>query len=844
MAAPLPAIRPSLDATRLDAGWEVAYSGPADPATPPASGLDWIPASVPGTVAGAWRDAGLPVPVELDEHDWWFRTRFDAASAEAGERVVLRFEGIATLAEVWLDDSLVATSESMFVPLELDVTDRVGGTHELTIRCLALAPRLAESRKPRARWRSNLVSDGNLRWFRTSLVGRAPGFSSGPVVVGPWRPVIIERRRAVDVDGVRVRTRLDGDTGVLSVSVDARGLGGVAIDGIDVELDGPSGRHALALNAIAADGATFAGELRIPDVACWWPHTHGTPALHEVRLNVRTTGGSLAVDAGRVGFRTLAAGPGTDHDIERDGLGVHVNGVRVFARGAVWTPVDPIGFAAERDELRVSLELARDAGMNMLRLAGTGVYESADFHDLCDELGILVWQDLMFANLDYPFVDDAFHALVEAELVELLDRLAGRPSSAVVCGNSEVEQQVAMLGLEPALGRDPFYAEDLTGAALAAGSDAVVIPSAPFGGTLPFRAGRGVANYYGVGGYRRPLSDARTAGVRFAAECLAFSNVPDATTVDLDDPAWKTGVPRDRGAEWDFEDVRDHYLASLYGVDPVALRADEPDRYLALSRAVTGEVMASVFGEWRRAGSPCGGGLVLWWRDIVPGAGWGIVDRDGAPKAAYHHLRRALAPVAVWLTDEGLGGVAVHVANDGRDPLVARLRIALYRDGQMAVGEAEERLELPAHGVVDRDVEGVLGRFVDASWAYRFGPPAQDLIVATLEPIDGDAARPLAQAAFFPVGRPATAESVTELGLTAGVVEAAGDRATLELRAERLVHGLRIDVPGFTPSDDAFDLEPGRARRIDLRATAPGTARRIGRLTATNMSGSVEVALA
>ena len=100
--------------------------------------------------------------------------------------------------------------------------------------------------------------------------------------------------------------------------------------------------------------------------------------------------------------------------------------------------------------------------------------------------------------------------------------------------------------------------------------------------------------------------------------------------------------------------------------------------------------MAEVFGEWRRAGSPCGGGLVLWLRDLVAGAGWGVVDHRGAPKVAYHHLRRALAPAAVWTTDEGLGGVVAHVANDGPEPLDARLRVALYRDLEQRVGDGEE----------------------------------------------------------------------------------------------------------------------------------------------------------
>ena len=105
----------------------------------------------------------------------------------------------------------------------------------------------------------------------------------------------------------------------------------------------------------------------------------------------------------------------------------------------------------------------------MVRLAGTGVYESDVFHDLCDELGVLVWQDFMFANLDYPLADDTFRGTVEREAADVVGRLAGRPSVAVLCGNSEVEQQAAMLGLDPALGRGELFGELLPAAAGRAG---------------------------------------------------------------------------------------------------------------------------------------------------------------------------------------------------------------------------------------------------------------------------------------------------------------------------------------------------------------------------------------
>ena len=265
-------------------------------------------------------------------------------------------------------------------------------------------------------------------------------------------------------------------------------------------------------------------------------------------------------------------------------------------------------------------------------------------------------------------------------------------------------------------------------------------------------------------------SDARTSGVRFAAECLAFANVPDEavveallpdspTVVAVHHPRWKAGVPRDVGSGWDFDDVRDHYFAELFGLDPDETRRVDPERYLELSRSVSGEVMAEVFGEWRRSGSTAQGALVLWLRDLVPGAGWGLLDHRGQPKVAFYHLRRVLQPIAVWTIDEGLGGVVAHVANDRPEPLIARLRVDLYRDLETQVEHAEEIIELAPRAALERNVESMLGRFVDAAWAYRFGPPGQDAIVATLERHDDHGTEFISQAVRFPAGRPLDEES-------------------------------------------------------------------------------------
>jgi beta-mannosidase len=830
----------------LSEGWEVARSAPGRCGDPrDGRVLQWGRAVVPGTAAGAL-SAAERAGIDFDSHDWWFRVRFEAAAADAGEEVVLCLGGLATVAEVYLNGERILDSESMFASHELDIGDRLRGENELAICCRALAPRLAVRRRPRARWRTRLVADGGLRFYRTMLLGRTPGFAPGPAVVGPWRPVALERRRGLVLEQVGLRGRLDGSGGGrIEVSARLRALASAELpERLTVTVLAPGGSTPISGEVpVQRPGGHVRGSLTVADPERWWPHTHGSPALYEVTI----ADGEDLLHRARVGFRRLEPAV----DLLRNGPALRINEVPVFVRGVVWTPFDLVKPYAPEPELRRTLELLVGAGMNAVRVAGVGAYESPAFHDLCDELGILVWQDFMFANLDYPESDDEFMAQVERECRAVLADLGGRPSLAVLCGGSEVAQQVAMLGLDPALADGPLYGQLLPRLVGEAEVDAPYFPSAPWGGDLPFRTDCGISNYYGVGAYRRPLEDVRRSEVRFASECLAFANVPDDEALEslamppgtvVHHPAWKAGVPRDVGAGWDFDDVRDHYLTRQFEVDPVALRSADPERYLELSRTVTGEVMAEVMGEWRRPASPCTGAMVLWCRDLVPGAGWGILDHRGQPKVAYHHLRRALAPVAVWSTDEGLGGIVAHVANDRPEPLRALLRVALYRDLRRLAEEAAEELQLPAHGYAARNVEALLGRFVDVSWAYRFGPPAQDLVVISLEQEVAGSAQLLSQSFRLPAGRPSVPLTAAELGLTAELCCLAAGAPAVVVTTGAFAYGVRISVPGYLPADDAFSVEPGHPRVVRLTPTGAVDPSGGGNLTAVNLAGRLPIA--
>ena len=805
------------------ARWECAYTAPgliAEPADLASGELTWLPAQVPGTGAGALREAGLdylPAYANPDDYDWWFRCELAAA---APGRYLLSCQGLATVADAWLDDHPVLHSEAMFTPA--DRTLELGpAAATLSFRFCALTP-LLSARRPRAAWKTRLMRSPGLRWWRTTLIGRMPGASREAAPVGLWRDVSLTPEQ-LRVTRRGVTTRLEAGVGIVA---------------IDLELTSPEpisdvvvsvGSHTARAEV---NGDRVTATLRIPGVALWWPAGYGPQPLYPV--SVRVADRELAV--GEVGFREIGV------DTRDGGWGLIINGTRVFARGALWNPPDPVTLQADPSRLRALLTLARDAGLVMLRIPGTTVYPSNDFFDLCDELGLLIWQDLMIANLPPPD-DDGFRQTLTAELRFVFGQLAGRPSLAVICGGSEVEQQAAMMGLsaeriEAALGiltRDvPALVDELL-------PSTPYVVSSPTGGYPPFRPDSGLTHYFGVGAYLRPLSDARRAGVRFASECLAFSNPPDQQSVDEffggahaagHNPLWKAGVPRDAGTSWDFEDVSQHYVGDLYGVNPHRLRFTEPDRALDLERAAVAEAIGATLAEWRRPGSSCDGALILSFNDMTAGAGWGLVDSKGRPKSVWYAVRRVCAPVAVLITDEGLGGLAIHVCNDTAAALPAVLEVELFANGAVSVGSGTRQLELAAHSASSVDAELVLGGFRDVAWSYRFGAAPHDVVVATLRSVDGDL---LSQAVHLTTGRGRAVE--TELGLSATFFGDDENGWAVEVATRRFAQAVHLQIPGWMPQDSWFDLPPGSTRRIPLLGVG-GSGAPMGEVAALNAIGS------
>ncbi len=782
----------------LQAGWVFASSPPDEFASPDQipPEKDWFPAIVPGTVADALRKLGrfdIDHPSPLEDKDFWYRTIIEGYGDET-----IRFRGLATITDVFLDNVKILESTSMFVESNVDVS--LNGRHELAICFRALGPLLDKPGK-RARWRPRMVTPATLRAFRTTFLGHMPGWCPPVHSVGPWRAIERIRKnedlRIVDCD---IRASCEYRNGKLKLRI---ALSRPTAGNVEIECSGEK----TALTQTAP--GVHEGELIIENVRLWWPHTHGDPVLHDVTAIVD----GKAFPLGRTGFRHIEVDRGADGK----GFGLRINGVPVFCRGAVWTTPDLVALPSAREAYEPLLKLARDANMNMLRVGGTMVYEADAFYQLCDELGILVWQDFIFANFDYPHADENFVALVEKEAQQFVARTQASPSIAVLCGGSEIAQQASMMGLPATAWSNRIFDDILANIVSRLRPDAIYLPNTPHGGALPFLPAEGVCHYYGVSAYMRPLEDARHANVRFAAESLGHAHVPDVARIELEPDAprivhaqYADRVPGDVGATWFFEDVRNHYLLELYGIDPAKLRVDDPQQFLDLSRAVSSELLENVYALWRREGSPTRGGLVWFLKDLREEAGWGVIDGLRQPKAAWYALRRAFRPVQVLLIDEGLNGLDVHLINEGANEIAAHLSLTCLRDGAVPVMNATREIVLAPRSTMKISAVELWGAFFDTNYAYRFGPPSHDVTIATLSTQSDKTL--IAEAFHFPLGR---GHERHDVGLQAKLFDDAAGWG-LKIAASRFAQSVHVRDASFRPDDNWFHLAPGSQRILRL----------------------------
>ncbi len=789
--------------------------------------------TVPSTVAEALDleppDCWTP-PENYDDSDWWYKTEFDIETPCVDH--LIAFEGLASIAEVWLNQKPILTTNNMFLKHQLDVSSilKTNG-NELIICFRSLSQELAQ-KKPRPKWKTKLIEKQSLRWFRTTLLGRIPGWTPPVSAVGPWKPIYL-----IDTSephSFNLNTNVLGTDGVIEFSceiskgeqlIDAH----IEIDSISYQLKISESSNRYYLN----------DSIRITNVSLWWPHTHGEPVLYSPKLVLTYSGSEKIYELPKVGFKYIKLDQ-TNNDFK-----ISVNGKSIFCRGACWTINDIVSLTGSEEKLTNTLKLMRNAGANIIRIGGTMIYEQDLFYRLCDQLGLLVWQDFMFANMDYPFEDENFRASTEKEVKQQLERLNKHVSIAVYCGNSEIQQQVSMLGYEESSWKIPFFDNTLREICKNSSPSIPYISSTPSGAQLPFRTDKGLSHYYGVGAYLQPVKNLRSHDVKFTSECLGFSNIPnlklrnsvlDGNLPVCHNPIWKQRTPRDTGTGWDFEDVRDYYLKELFDVDPISMRSFDPEHYMLLSELVTGEIMSQVFSEWRSTKSHCNGGIVWFLQDFWPGAGWGILDNQGEPKACYYYLKRAWKSIGIAITDETINGLNLTLFNETDNSFQGSIELIIVNETGTNIIEVSDKISIDSNSSSLIESEQMINRFFDITYSYRFGPSKHIAVVARLL---SDTDELVDEKFYFPESKIPT--KVSPENITYLLEKIDQENILLTIASNSFVYGLYIEAPTYQIDDNYFHMAPGSKRTIHIKGTDPTKNKFKGYISAINLVESIKL---
>jgi beta-mannosidase len=679
----------------------------------------------------------------VGESDWLYRCRFSLPPGMRDYSAIdLCCDGLDTFATVWLNGVPLLSNDNMFVPRRARVEGLLAdGVNELLIR-FESALRRGKQRERQYGKLTAWNTDPSRVYVRKAQYHY--GWDWGPCLItaGPWQPVRLEAYNARIADlHAPVHVAEDLSRATLSVAVQIERPGPVAGLALHLALYSPDGAL-LDEATLPAESDTLHHSFSITMPQLWWPHGYGEQSLYRLEAQLQIADCRLQIDLGTENQepRTRPALPFvklTNREVEGNQesgvvrssnrqsskalraaltgnvnrqsllLGLRrlrlvqepvageagtsfyfeVNNTPIFCGGANWIPADSFTTRVSGERYRGLLTAAVDANMHMVRVWGGGIYEADVFYELCDELGLLVWQDFMFGCGRYP-AHDWFQTSVRAEAEAQVRRLRHHPCLALWCGNNEDYQLAYGLGLydensDPSMvSQFParvIYERLLPNVVATLDGRTPYWPGSPFGGPDANAATVGDRHVWEVWHVdMAPYQDYPTFASRFVSE-FGMGALPSRATIASFAPPEQQvlGSPvlqsHHKAGEGDMR--LNHYMAANVGVP------DNLDDYIYASQLVQAEAMRAAYSGWRRrwgvAGARATAGALVWQiNDCWPTTSWALVDYHQRPKAALFAVRRALAPLTVGL-ERRAGRVAMWLVN-----------------GTLAAGEVELELRL------------------------------------------------------------------------------------------------------------------------------------------------------
>jgi len=865
----------------LDGGWTLALDGEAaaigvtrgvrrdDPAP---DVPDAVPFALPGDVHTALLDAGViddpyfgdnELAVDwVDQQAWRLSRTFTVETGDGdASHATLVLEGVDCIASVHLNGQVVGGCANRFVRHAFDVGDvLVAGENALEIR-FAVARDVAERAAGDFPFELPWLS-WNCRVPHVNQIRKTPCHAGWDwniclMPVGVYGGVRLERRARLRLDDIAVRRRFDGDD--VRVSLD-----------IGVEVHVPCTidcRATLAGATVASTVTLYPGtasialalELRDPDR--WWPAGSGPQTRHRLTVEIDGERREHLIGIRETHIRRTPDAAGTSAGAPGEGFAIEVNGRALFMRGANWIPGDALPGRETSAALRELLESAVAANMNMIRVWGGGQYESDTFHELCDELGLLVWQDFMFSCNHYPAANPAWLDSVRVEARQQVRRLSRFASLALWCGDNELVGALDWWALTRA-NRDRYLANyvRLNGALEEAvreqSPDIPWWPSSPAKGPLDYGDGwkndaAGDMHFWDVWHEAKPFTVYHDVRPRFCSE-FGFQSFPSMPVIET------FADPADRNVSSSVMDIHQRNVGGNARIVETLLRhfrfPDSFERTVYLSQVQQAMAITTAVEYWRTLAPRCMGALYWQLNDTWPVASWASLEYGGGWKLLHHAARRFFAPVIVAIVPDDAP------AGDGGDGSEAAGQAPAKTLSAEPEGRAPERVVVRAVGEPDAPVEldvtlraiDVLDGTVRATWTDRVtlvseagvdvrrvalaDVPSNCFLQARWSTARASARASARAAADAEAGTAAGAADsaageseywptpykrfdLGEPAITCRVVagERTGVETVLELESDRPAFFVSVELGGRRVwSDGGFTLLPGETRRLHV----------------------------
>lgn len=790
------------------------------------NGGGWNECTVPNSVFTNLIEAGVVERFDIEanpekyewvsDKPWVYRKVFETdAGIINSERVELICDGLDTIASVWLNEKLIGRTNNMFVDHRFDVTEYLKtGQNSLTVKfdpAAVYAEKLMERNTP--------FSGESFRNPCRAYIRKAQyqfGWDWCPAFIGCgiWRDIRLEGVTSGQIKNLHVRTvHCDEKSADIRLAVELDRISNAKYRFV-VDVYDPEGK-AIEQLELEPHGISDSIVFHIKKPRLWMPRGYGKPNLYRVEVKLFANGEIVDNKQCNFGIRTVKLNRSEDKGGNK--FQFEINGVPVYAKGADWIPASVFAGSVRRDDYERLIKSAAEANMNMLRVWGGGYYEADHFYKLCDKLGIMVWQDFMFACCYYPD-RKWFWDMVEVEARSVIGRLWNHPSLVLWCGNNEIDWIHQMLCGKSGkrMHGKKIWHKLLPKVVCELDPDRPYVYSTPCSDSAEHNDPNSgsVHNWEVWAGYKPVnayITDEEKVP-RFVTE-FGFQSPPRLETVKQfckpEQVRLASKAIEKHNYQVDGNSRVYKYLGALFG------QARDLEQFIYLSQITQARAIRA-YAEYLRAHNERNSGVLFWqFNDSCPAISWSAIDYSKHPKALYYYAKRFYRPLLLTVVPE------LDRSDQSRGPKLVSLSVVLVNDTQK-----------PLTGNIICDLIDLSGNILDSiDLPVTAGPLSasrptrlakgfvnvqnpQRCALRVRAQANGDS---LAETLYFYLPDKYIDWPRVNIERRLNIID--DHRAQLELTADALAKDVCVQCEDIeTLSDNYIDLLPGQCRKIEIHS--------------------------